>query len=79
MLGDGERERSGAGKAKEDREDLAGGKRSKSSILSGFPRARYDRDAAIKIMPLSAIFVVMIVSNQLTLKYVEVSFYNVAR
>lgn len=30
-------------------------------------------------MPLSFIFVVMIVSNQFTLKYVEVSFYNVAR
>lgn len=48
-------------------------------LFGGFPRARYDRDAALKVMPLSAIFVVMIVSNQFTLKYVEVSFYNVAR
>lgn len=76
-LGEAERERSG--KNKEDAEEPASRKDSSLSFLNAFPKARYEADVAMKIMPLSAIFVVMIVSNQLTLKYVEVSFYNVAR
>lgn len=85
MLGEGERGQSGLGKAKADREERPSDSKSSSSsssspsFLAAFPKARYDRDVAMKVMPLSAIFVIMIVSNQLTLKYVEVSFYNVAR
>lgn len=82
MLGENERGQTGLGKAKADREEPASDSKSSSpspSFLAAFPKARYDRDIAMKVMPLSAIFVVMIVSNQLTLKYVEVSFYNVAR
>jgi len=40
---------------------------------------RYDPVVALKVMPLSVIFVAMIGFNQLCLRYVEVSFYNVAR
>lgn len=76
-MGESERERKSGGKAEEDGEDVVGSK--PSSFLAGFPRARYDSEAAMKVMPLSAVFVLMIASNQLTLKYVEVSFYNVAR
>lgn len=79
MLGEGERGQSGLGKAKADREERPSDSKSSPSFLAAFPKARYDRDVAMKVMPLSAIFVIMIVSNQLTLKYVEVSFYNVAR
>lgn len=50
-----------------------------TSLLSGFPRVQFDRAVAMKVMPLSAIFVSMIIGNQLTLKHVQVSFYNVAR
>ncbi len=73
----GERERGG----KEKTEGPSGGtpSTSSSSFLAAFPKAQYDRDVAFKVLPLSFIFVLMIVSNQLTLKYVEVSFYNVAR
>ncbi|CAM9385268.1 unnamed protein product [Choristocarpus tenellus] len=49
------------------------------SIFSTFPRAQYDPLTVWNVMPLSFIFVAMIVFNQLTLKYVAVSFYNVAR
>lgn len=83
MLGESERGQTGVGKAKTEREESDSSPDSKSSaspsFLAAFPKARYDRDVAMKVMPLSAIFVIMIVSNQLTLKYVEVSFYNVAR
>lgn len=81
MLGENERGQTGLGKAKSEREDSASDIKASpsSSFLAAFPKARYDRDVAMKVMPLSAIFVIMIVSNQLTLKYVEVSFYNVAR
>lgn len=72
----GERERGGQSSADKEKAEH---KPSASSFLAGFPKARYDRDAALKVLPLSFIFVLMIVSNQLCLKYVEVSFYNVAR
>lgn len=72
----GERERAGQSSAGKEKAEA---KPSASSFLGGFPKARYDRDAALKVLPLSLIFVLMIVSNQLCLKYVEVSFYNVAR
>jgi GDP-fucose transporter C1 len=44
-----------------------------------FPLPEYNINTAISVLPLSAIFVGMIVMNNLCLKYVEVSFYNVAR
>jgi len=44
-----------------------------------FPEITFDPHVAKKVMPLSVIFVGMITFNNLCLKYVEVSFYNVAR
>jgi GDP-fucose transporter C1 len=49
------------------------------SFFSQFPKAEYNADVAKKILPLSIIFVGMITFNNLCLKWVEVSFYNVAR
>ena len=49
------------------------------TFLSQFPEFKYDLKVARQILPLSAMFVGMIICNNLTLKYVEVSFYNVAR
>jgi GDP-fucose transporter C1 len=51
----------------------------KPSFFSQFPKAEYDWDVARKVFPLSVIFVGMITFNNLCLKLVEVSFYNVAR
>lgn len=48
-------------------------------FFSQFPKAEYDAEIGKKILPLSFIFVGMITFNNLCLKYVEVSFYNVAR
>lgn len=50
-----------------------------ASFLVAFPKAEFSSTTAMKVMPLSIIFVTMIIANQLTLRYVEVSFYNVAR
>uniref|UniRef100_A0A7S4I5X1 Sugar phosphate transporter domain-containing protein n=1 Tax=Odontella aurita TaxID=265563 RepID=A0A7S4I5X1_9STRA len=49
------------------------------SFFAQFPRATYDMSVARRIFPLSIIFVGMITFNNLCLKWVEVSFYNVAR
>ncbi len=49
------------------------------SFFSQFPKAEYTVDIGRKVMPLSLIFVGMITFNNLCLKWVEVSFYNVAR
>ena len=51
----------------------------KPGFFAQFPRAEYHLDTARKIMPLSFVFVGMITFNNLCLKLVEVSFYNVAR
>lgn len=72
----GERARARGGKPRKGHGDNS---KTSSSFLATFPKAQYDPSIAKNVMPLSVIFVVMIVSNQLTLKYVEVSFYNVAR
>lgn len=50
-----------------------------NGFLSQFPKAEYNPEVGKKILPLSFIFVGMITFNNLCLKYVEVSFYNVAR
>jgi len=51
----------------------------KQSFWAQFPKAQYDRNVGMRVLPLSAVFVGMITFNNLCLKYVEVSFYNVAR
>eukprot|EP00980_Cylindrotheca_fusiformis_P009962 scaffold2201_cov119-Cylindrotheca_fusiformis.AAC.7 len=50
-----------------------------SSFFSQFPKAEYKSGIGRKIFPLSVVFVGMITFNNLCLKWVEVSFYNVAR
>jgi GDP-fucose transporter C1 len=49
------------------------------SFFSQFPKAEYHMEVGQKIFPLSFVFVGMITFNNLCLKWVEVSFYNVAR
>ena len=49
------------------------------SFWAQFPKAEYNRGIGMKVLPLSVIFVGMITFNNLCLKWVEVSFYNVAR
>jgi len=51
----------------------------KPSFFAQFPRTTYNLGVALQIFPLSCVFVGMISFNNLCLKYVEVSFYNVAR
>jgi len=48
-------------------------------FFAQFPKAEYNADIGKKVLPLSIIFVGMITFNNLCLKFVEVSFYNVAR
>lgn len=48
-------------------------------FFAQFPKAEYNPEIGKKILPLSIIFVGMITFNNLCLKHVEVSFYNVAR
>jgi solute carrier family 35 (GDP-fucose transporter), member C1 len=52
---------------------------SSDSFFKQFPRFSYNIPTAQSLLPLSFIFVGMITFNNLCLKYVEVSFYNVAR
>lgn len=51
----------------------------KADFFTQFPKAEFSTATAKKILPLSLIFVGMITFNNLCLKHVEVSFYNVAR
>lgn len=51
----------------------------KASFFAQFPKAEYLMGPAKQIFPLSVVFVGMITFNNLCLKFVEVSFYNVAR
>lgn len=51
----------------------------KPGFFSQFPKAEYLMGQARQIFPLSLVFVGMITFNNLCLKWVEVSFYNVAR
>jgi GDP-fucose transporter C1 len=51
----------------------------KPSFFAQFPKAEYKIGTGQKILPLSIVFVGMITFNNLCLKWVEVSFYNVAR
>lgn len=56
-----------------------GSKVHQSSFFSQFPKAEYKTSIGRKIFPLSFVFVGMMTFNNLCLKWVEVSFYNVAR
>lgn len=56
-----------------------GARSAPGSWFAQFPRFAYRLDVARKLLPLSIVFVGMITFNNLCLKYVEVSFYNVAR
>lgn len=49
------------------------------SYFDSYPLVRYNFRAGLGVLPLSLIFVGMITFNNVCLKYVEVSFYNVAR
>ena len=61
-------------------EEFADSQRSgKPGFFAQFPRAEYQVGTARRILPLSIVFVGMITLNNLCLKLVEVSFYNVAR
>lgn len=49
------------------------------SFFSQFPKAEYKPSIGMRVLPLSFVFVGMIAFNNICLKVVEVSFYNVAR
>lgn len=49
------------------------------SYFDSYPIVKYNVASGVSVMPLSIVFVGMIALNNLCLKYVEVSFYNVAR
>ena len=51
----------------------------KPHFLAQFPKAEYKVATGQRVFPLSLVFVGMITFNNLCLKWVEVSFYNVAR
>lgn len=51
----------------------------KPSFWAQFPKQVYNVNTAKRVFPLSLVFVGMITFNNLCLKWVEVSFYNVAR
>ena len=73
----GEQSRRGAYKAVENQDGDAA--EAKSPFLSQFPKAEYKVLTGQRVFPLSLVFVGMITFNNLCLKWVEVSFYNVAR
>ena len=56
-----------------------GARQAKPSFFAQFPKAEYNLGVARRVFPLSLVFVGMITFNNLCLKWVEVSFYNVAR
>jgi len=50
-----------------------------AAFFAQFPVVEFRLDIARRLLPLSVVFVGMVTFNNLSLKYVEVSFYNVAR
>mmetsp|Transcript_17432 Transcript_17432/g.37651 ORF Transcript_17432/g.37651 Transcript_17432/m.37651 type:complete len:355 (-) Transcript_17432:373-1437(-) len=62
-----------------DGEESAPMNQPKTSFFAQFPKAEYLPGQARQIFPLSCVFVGMITFNNLCLRLVEVSFYNVAR
>eukprot|EP00550_Attheya_septentrionalis_P010404 CAMPEP_0198280800 /NCGR_PEP_ID=MMETSP1449-20131203/835_1 /TAXON_ID=420275 /ORGANISM="Attheya septentrionalis, Strain CCMP2084" /LENGTH=366 /DNA_ID=CAMNT_0043976295 /DNA_START=149 /DNA_END=1249 /DNA_ORIENTATION=+ len=65
--------------AASDAGESSGAQKEKLTFFQQFPRAEYRSDVARRIFPLSVVFVGMVTFNNLCLKLVEVSFYNVAR
>ena len=59
--------------------DYNRGEDHKATFFSQFPKADYRIGTGKRVFPLSVVFVGMITFNNLCLKWVEVSFYNVAR
>lgn len=49
------------------------------TLFSFFPRLEFDIQKARRVLPLTFVFLGMIVCNNLCIKYVEVSFYYIAR
>jgi len=49
------------------------------SFFDSYPMVKYNFTSGLGVLPLSVVFVGMITFNNICLKYVEVSFYNVAR
>ena len=49
------------------------------AFFPAFPRVTFDPEIALKVLPLSLVFVGMIAFNNLCLMFVGVAFYNVAR
>ncbi|CAF5077061.1 unnamed protein product, partial [Rotaria sp. Silwood1] len=58
---------------------LLGSLNKRLAILSKFPTFKIDLKIARDVLPLSVMFVAMIIFNNLTLKYLTVSFYMVGR
>jgi len=59
---------------------LIGGKLGRSyEVLAFMPEPEFDMAVARKVMPVTVLYICMIAANNLCLKYVEVSFYQVAR
>jgi len=65
--------------AQADDANLGGGGERNASFFAQFPLAQYRLSMGKKILPLSLVHVCMITFNNLCLKHVHVSFYNVAR
>jgi GDP-fucose transporter C1 len=61
------------------KDDEGGSADGAKSFWAQFPKAEYRVGTGRKVFPLSIIFVGMITFNNLCLRWVEVSFYNVAR
>lgn len=51
----------------------------KSITVMNFPAFEFRPEIAVQVLPLTVVFLGMVVFNNLCLKYVEVSFYQVAR
>ena len=60
-------------------DELEGDRQVKPSFFAQFPKAEYNLGVARRVFPLSLLFVGTIAFNNLCLKWVEVSFYSVAR
>jgi len=57
----------------------AGRRANPGTFFAQFPAVEYKREVGVPLLRLSGIFVAMVAFNNLCLKYVEASFYNVAR
>jgi len=66
-------------KTTEDGNEIVNKNQASNSFFSQFPKAEFNMLVAGRVFPLSVIFVAMITFNNICLKLVEVSFYNVAR